>query len=115
MKAIQSLSMRVGAEVTRRSLLRSLSAGAAGVGALIVSWNAFADSGQASTRATVQRGPDAGIGIEACGIFCSPVDCCPAGCCAGVYLFKCVSACDGSFEYVCVAPPCTGFCFSQAC
>jgi len=89
--------------------------GAATLAGLVVTGGrAQADPPEYSFR-TIVRPKNAKVTPDACGIFCNPVDCCSTGCCNGVYLFKCDDLCDGSYFYACIAPPCSGFCYSSQC
>lgn len=111
---LDDLSERLARATSRRKLLaRAAAWTAGGLAALLAP--AFAQAGGPSGSIVVlDRGPQAGLGITACGIYCKVVDCCTPSCCSGYKLFKCTSQCDGSYFYLC-STPCTNFCYSQYC
>ncbi len=100
----------------RRFLARAASLLAGGAAAALAPTLVRAGSPDAGGgfKTVLDRGPDAGLSPNVCGIYCSPTDCCTNGCCSGYYLFRCSDSCTRTYFYIC-STPCTGFCYSQAC
>lgn len=103
---------------SRRSALKFLGVAMATVSGVLVAGSGVAAATSRDFQrlpgrpATDKTGPNA---IDACGIWCEPVDCCPAGCCTGIYLFKCTNQCSGEFWYGCQTPPCSSYCQTTQC
>ncbi len=117
MDNLAGLSDAIAARLNRRRFLaRAAGLLAGGVAAALAP--ALARGGsppdKGSFATVLDRGPDAGVSPDACGIYCSPYDCCTNGCCNGYYLFRCLNNCDRTYFYIC-SSPCTGFCYSLAC
>lgn len=117
MDRLGDFSDAVAARLNRRRFLArtaSLLAGGAAAALAPALARAGSPSDNKGFKTVLDRGPDAGVSPDACGIYCSPYDCCPNGCCNGYYLFRCFDNCERTYFYVC-STPCTGFCYSVAC
>lgn len=111
---LEGLSERIARATSRRQVLARGAAWAAGGLAALAAPAFVRAETPTGSMVVLDRGPDAGLGPTACGIYCQVVDCCTNGCCQGLKLFKCTNQCDRSFFYIC-SSPCTSFCYSQYC
>jgi hypothetical protein len=71
----------------RRFLAKAAGMLAGGAAAALAPALVKGGSPAGASKTVLDRGPDAGLTPDACGIYCSPYDCCTNGCCNGYYLF----------------------------
>jgi hypothetical protein len=112
---LEDVSRALGAVASRRSVLRRLALGAAGVGALLTA-PAGASTGGVSAWVVNGRdlSPKAAIPNCACDTSCTHIGC---GNCNGTNnLWKCTDYCTGTVTYICNSlRGCSGYCACYCC